>query len=300
MNGRCHLCNTETDLCLSHIIPKFVYHWLIETSPGYIRDSREPNRRVQDGVKEYLLCSKCEELFSNWEKQFAENIFMPIHTGKNRQLQMPYEEWCMKFAVSVSWRVLTYGKIKGINHFTNEQNAKADEALVTWGSFLLGKRNHPGEFEQHIIPLDIVDNHTVERMSPYINRYFLRSVDVDIASSTNRAFIYAKMVKVLLIGLIDESHPKHWKGTKLHVRKGVIGSKRYVAPGGLETYISSRADKAAKSLASLSPKQRKKVEDMLSEKINKLGESEVFHAMMQDVKLFGSNAFEITKGSKQK
>ena len=299
MNGKCYLCNTETELCLSHIIPKFVYRWLIETSPGYMRDSREPNRRVQDGVKEYLLCSDCEELFSSWEKQFAENIFIPLHTGENRQLQMPYREWCIKFAVSVSWRVLTYGKLNGLKHFTDEQNVKADNALKTWGGFLLGERNHPGEYEQHIVPLDIIDSHSVEGMSPYINRYFLRAVDVDIAASTKRAFVYAKMAKVLLIGLIDEAYLNHWQGTKLHVRKGVIGSKRYVAPGGLDTYISSRADKAAKSLASLSPKQRKKVEDMLDEKKDELGETEVFRAMVQDVELFGSAAFEITKAPGQ-
>ena len=81
MNGLCKLCEKDADLQLSHIIPKFVFAWLKETVPGGIRSNRVPNRRIQDGEKDYLLCRDCEQIFSVWEKQFCEHIFIPLHSS---------------------------------------------------------------------------------------------------------------------------------------------------------------------------------------------------------------------------
>lgn len=64
MNGVCLLCKRERELQLSHIIPNFVYNWLKDTSPSFIRSSQNPNQRIQDGPKYYLLCAECEGLFS--------------------------------------------------------------------------------------------------------------------------------------------------------------------------------------------------------------------------------------------
>ena len=44
-----------------------------------MRSLLSPNLRIQDGVKKKLLCGDCELLFSIYEKQFAENIFIPYH-----------------------------------------------------------------------------------------------------------------------------------------------------------------------------------------------------------------------------
>jgi hypothetical protein len=294
MNGKCCLCQKEADLCLSHIIPKFVIIWLKETSPGAIRDSRVPNRRVQDGIKEYMLCEECEKLFSSWEHSFAENIFFPLHNNNNKIFTLPYKEWCLKFTVSVSWRVLMRAKLLGISLKHNIQTQKINVALNRWKEFLIGNRNHPDEFEQHIIPLDIIDTHTAEGLSPFINRYLLRSVDVDIPSSDNRAFVYIKMGKVMLIGFIYEPHPDWWKNSKIHVHKGFICSKRYIAPDGLYEYINYRASKAAATLRSLSATQKNKITEMQKQNLDKLKDSEVLRAMNQDVELFGRAAFKIT------
>ncbi len=59
MNGKCYLCQKQAGIRLSHVVPRFVTNWLKETSPGAIRDSRVPNRRIQYGVKEYMLCEAC-------------------------------------------------------------------------------------------------------------------------------------------------------------------------------------------------------------------------------------------------
>ena len=59
----CPLCRSRGPLRESHIIPGFVFDWLLESSAtGHMRDGRAPNLRIQDGFKQRLLCDSCEAL----------------------------------------------------------------------------------------------------------------------------------------------------------------------------------------------------------------------------------------------
>ena len=122
MNGKCALCNRDTELSLSHIIPKFVFSWFKESAPSAMRGIDEPNKRLQDGEKQYLLCSDCEGLFSSWEKTFCEDIFLPLHNNQSQNSSIGYGHWALKFAVSVSWRVLMYyQKLDDLRHLSQKQ-----------------------------------------------------------------------------------------------------------------------------------------------------------------------------------
>ena len=101
----CALCAKSSNLQASHIIPGFVFDWLRETSAtGHFRLSENPNLRVQDGLKPRMLCWDCEQLFASWEKTFAERCFVPINGASEPSIT--YGPWMLKFATSVSWRVL--------------------------------------------------------------------------------------------------------------------------------------------------------------------------------------------------
>ena len=52
----CALCHQNSELELSHIIPKFAIRYLKETSIGQLRSTDNPNSTIQDGEKHYLLC----------------------------------------------------------------------------------------------------------------------------------------------------------------------------------------------------------------------------------------------------
>lgn len=79
MSEICALCNQESELRESHIIPKFVFDYIKETSAtGYLRNVTSINRRLQDGPKRKLLCHDCEQKFSIAEKYFAETVFSPM------------------------------------------------------------------------------------------------------------------------------------------------------------------------------------------------------------------------------
>lgn len=288
----CLLCEAEKDLVNSHVIPKFVFSWLKETSPSHIREYNTPNLRVQDGLKFPMLCPDCELRLSGWESEFSKNVFSPIHDTRARQPRYPYGPWALKFAVSVSWRILMYGASRGISHFSGEQLLKVDEALGAWRAFILDQAPHPGEFQQHVIVLDLIASHTLPEISGYMNRYLLRSVDMDIIASESRAYVYAKMGRVMLLGTIQEPHPRRWRGTKLHVRGGSVGSKKYVTPFALDEYLNYRANKVGEAWESLSEQQAQKIRYLQTERRAQFINSEVFQAIKQDVLLSGEKAFD--------
>src|SRR5687768_2312718 len=53
--SRCALCGFDRPLVDSHIVPKFVWRFMRQTSPGLIRMASAPNQRRQDGYTLPLL-----------------------------------------------------------------------------------------------------------------------------------------------------------------------------------------------------------------------------------------------------
>lgn len=47
-----------------------------------------------------------EDLFSVWEKKFAENVFHPYYASQKNTFSFNYDEWFLKFLVSISYRSL--------------------------------------------------------------------------------------------------------------------------------------------------------------------------------------------------
>jgi hypothetical protein len=296
MKGECALCLEEKELQLSHIIPKFVFNYLKESAPGGLRSYRTPNLRIQDGEKEYLLCRDCEQLFSSWEKPFSEHIFVPLHDPSPVTTPIVYKQWALKFAASVSWRVLNYYMKLGLSHFSDEQKAHAQQALNFWREFLLGGQKHPGRFEQHLLPLDVIEHHTVGEISPFLNRYLLRSIHMDVLVSESSAIVYTKLCRVTIFGFIYEANPLGWQGMKLHVNKGTIRPRDYLLPGEIFKYINDKASQVKEALNSLSPKQEQKVAKVIAENLDEIANSEIYRAMSYDVAHSGKAAFKHERG----
>jgi hypothetical protein len=236
----CALCLNAGLVKESHIIPAFVFRWLRDTSAtGYIRPAETPNKRVQDGLKIPLLCENCEERLSVWEKRFAERVFHPWYQRPGQPIR--YADWLLKFCVSISWRVLRYvHDANGLVHLTDPQKVYSRAALNRWADFLLGRAPDPASFEQHIIPWDAIDTHNFPEMSDNINRYMLRAVGTDLPHGNTTVFTHAKLAHFSVFGIIQPT-PMPWEGTKVHVRDGVLGSRRYVLPIELLNYINERA-----------------------------------------------------------
>jgi hypothetical protein len=285
------MCEGPGPLRASHIIPRFVFEWLRTTSAtGHIRLGEEPNVRAQDGWKPKLLCPTCEGTFSKWEKTFAEQIFVPLHTGT--QARLPYGPWLLKFSVSISWRILTAFKlIGGLNGFPPQSVSAAENALKTWREFLLGQRAHPAQHEQHMMPVSMLESTDDPALPPNFNRYMHRAVDMYVAYNGANTITYAKLGRIVLFGFISMSHPKRWQGTKVHVRTGTLGADTYHLPGSIFEFFIDQARKMEQSQSRISERQRAVIHDAYEQNIDRLADSEVFQAMQQDVMMFGEAAF---------
>ena len=289
--GQCKLCLRQDKLEHSHVIPSFVIRWLKTTSgTGFLRHSQTINRRVQDGYKEYWLCPGCEDLFSKWESEFASNVFYPLASGQATQFH--YQEWLLKFAVSLSWRNLLHIKeLYGLNIVPEAHRNELECALHTWSEFLLGRKPHVGKYEQHLLPVDAVANHTIKDMPTNINRYLLRSVDIAVACSDRQSWVYVKLPYIILIGFIHAYRPGIWEGTKVHVKQGTLGRSQYKVPKEFLDYMLAQAQEETEIQKTISGRQEKIIEKSLMKNIGTFAASESFKATHADVKLFGREAF---------
>lgn len=291
MLGKCALCGENSKLRFSHILPKFVFSWYKRTAVSSLRTEQNPNLRIQDGEKRYLLCEECEERLNKWETPFCNKIFIPLHGPESRNDGLEYENWALKFAVSVSFRVLLYYKEIGLSHFSSRQKILADQALRIWRSFLLDQNQDIGKFEQHLLPLDVIKNHTAPQISPFINRYLLRAVHMDVISSNHSAIIYSKLFRIVIFGFIEENS-ENWQGTKLHFMNGIIGGiKDYHIPGPLIEFMYDKANQVMNSFSNLSQKQRGKISEIFNKNVDYLPKSEAARAIFYDFLHSGDDAF---------
>ncbi len=70
-NGVCKLCLSEAELQEGHIIPKFCLSLKKKQGDTFHRDTKEPDKRLQDLTKKYFLCWNCEQKFSKLESDFS-------------------------------------------------------------------------------------------------------------------------------------------------------------------------------------------------------------------------------------
>ena len=66
----------------------------------------------------------------------------------------------------------------------------------------------PGKFELHVLPVDLIADATGSEMPPNMNRYLARAVDMDVVSSNRSAFVYTKLCKLIVVGIIQMPDPR--------------------------------------------------------------------------------------------
>ena len=138
-----------------------------------------------------------------------------------------------------------------------------------------------------------------DNLSPNLNRYFMRTIDMDLIYGENTNYVYSKLGRFVILGFVRAGRPDRWKGTKVHVRKGRIEPGTYTVPRGLFGYMNDRARFVAKGLSRISPRQAAKIEKSFREKMHSYRDSDDFIAMGHDVRIFGSAAFTRKSSSEE-
>lgn len=294
MHGICALCQDETNLKESHLIPKFVGKWLKRTSAtGYLRDIDNINKRQQDIPKEYLLCHNCEILFSGWEKLFSEQIFLP---SLDKELYISsYNEWLSKFCASRSWRTLI--SIKRQNNGFNDESdyflKQTNRAETHLRDFLLGNTSNLDQYEQHIFPLTEIEKPPESlNFPPNINRYFLRSIGIDVLTGDKDIYTFTKLPTFLIIGIISSKYSKQMRASRVALKQGTLRPSNLVMPEYLLGYMKDKAREIQVKVSGISEDQSNKVYETVISNLDKSADSKSFEAMMRDYKIFGDKIFK--------
>jgi hypothetical protein len=291
VEGICKLCQLKSELIESHFIPKFIGKWVKKTGiTGYIRQNNEVNKRAQDIAKEYWLCANCEGLFSQWERQFANKVFYPF--AEKGESSASYEEWMSKFCASLSWRTLTYIRSKNESEKRPEDyNNALSEAELHLRKFLLGKEVNLFKYEQHVYPLDRIESTTESSLPPNINRYFLRTMAMDIIGNTTEIFLYTKLPSFIVMGAVRSKELNKMRPSRIALKRGKLSPRKYWWPDGFINYIVEKSNAITAIHDSMPDHHKKNINEYVKNNPEKVVKSKLFEAIMYDYDQFGNKVF---------
>lgn len=277
--GVCALCRQKKELQLSHIIPNFVGRKMKKTSPVNIRSTNEPNRIAQDIEKHYLLCHDCEELFSEKERWFANNIFNPWIDQK--QVQYNYDENLTYFIISLSWRSLYLD----LEEFTCDSSFNKDILMImiraesVMRDYLLGKRKDISDIQNHIFFNDRVKSVYNADSSDNLSVTLHRSLSSYSAYNGKTSFTISNLMGIMIITFYSMDSEEEWTNTQIVNGSSTVyaQNQRVKSVVGQEIqHWMSVVDDAQKEISN---NQKTKI----SEKIKKLGDDFKNYAIYQDL-----------------
>ena len=282
----CLLCG-KAERVESHIIPQFVFRDLRKTSTtGFLRNTMTPNVRQQGGPWDYLICKDCEALFSRWENHFARYVFRPtLNSGQRHHLR--YGRSLALFATSLTWRVLVYEREHPeLIHPQIPDWSVTDPVEEAWRECLLGSREHPGKYEQHLLLTDYVVDATVS-VPRNLNRFLKRSIDFRVMSNGHSTVVYARLPNFMFVGLGDLRGRAFSGSTRVGFSGGVLGGPKINVPKFIWDFIVESANKADVAHSSMSDKQQRLVAEGWRSDPERAVRSSMFEALGYDYALSG-------------
>lgn len=273
MAGECRLCGRETELLDSHIIPRFAFVWLKETSASpFFRNPEDPDTRIQD-YHEKLLCEDCEQSFSDYEREFASNIFHPFMDGESAFFE--YNEWLQRFIMSISWRVIVSGTTD-LDEFENIHAGALKDAENIWREILNGNRRLSSDpFTHHLFFLDdIAEADNPENVPDDWEFYIDRGLDAIPVHGTRTTSVYFKLPRLLFFSCIQPPSDPELKDTEVSM-EGEIGPPQELGPHW-GTFLIDRAERVTNR--AVSDAEQEKIKQRMLQNPEEAVESESFKA----------------------
>jgi hypothetical protein len=276
LKGRCRLCRREAELQESHIIPKFAIRWMKETGTGYFRAVKAPNVRLQDGVKERLLCWDCEQAFSERENYFASHVFKPMLSGA---AFVNYDERLAYFVVSLVWRAVHRHLVEArVERYCFLQNI--EEAETEWREFLLGQGSLNRFDHLHIFVADIAVANPPG--VPNFNVYCARASDATFFDIEDRCYVVAKFARFFFVAPITPYAEGDWIGTCILNGSGTLRIPQTIKDTAFGGWIMARAKFASEKLdAGLSNRQIRAIQEHVRN-LPKIKQSDLYKVALAD------------------
>jgi hypothetical protein len=270
----CKLCKNSAKLKKSHVVPKFVFNWMKDSGTGRFRNVKKFNIPIQDGFKEYLLCSSCEELFSKNEKLFKENVFDRFLNGTESEFKN--EPPLIYFSVSVLWRVLVYCR----NDVSQKGKIEFELAEEEWRDYLLGKRmlNQFSNIHFLFIPEKWKNEENIENLYLYLHR----AVDICVGQINAKSFVFAKFSRFILIGQVSGIEESDFIGTNLDQIE-TLKYPQKINDVDIPNFIFNRVNNL-KDYDDLSSNQKIQNDNFYKGKLNQLKGNDYWRVLKKDGK----------------
>lgn len=281
----CLLCQKEPQGELSHIIPSFAFKWLKKTSAtGFLRNASSPNRRVQDGEKYPLLCEGCEDLFSGFEREFANRMFHPYTKDKKGGIE--YERWFLKFSASIAWRALHHlwhNADASDGPLQEELNDKLDSPYQTWKEYLLGNVESPGNHRLWCCPVDDISNASLKNKPIGMSTYFTGAIDLDLVSNSSSGFVYIKLPYFLFFGeIFNDTKRKFSSNLQVRLKGGKLAEGDMHISEDILNYVLERGKISKDKNAELSDKQKELLEKSVQKDFSRAKNSRSMKSFLAD------------------
>lgn len=292
----CALCQISPNLVESHFIPAFVYRWIKETSAtGFLRGGFAPEKRLQDGFKAPLLCSGCEQKFSDWERLFSERAFYPYVNielsdegiAQSKVKSFRYEEWLLQFCVSLQWRCLLLPDTDG-PLLSKKQTTELREVFRVWRDFLLRKRNDTGPWRHYLVFLQNLGAASgpgfPHNLPTNANLYGLRAIDTTPVFGSKQLSLYTKLGPMFFWTSIIPSENKKMSRCRIQ-KKGVHETATSIVNPRIGSFIVVTRPTEIGGVMGESSKVQKRVERAFLRNPDKVKNSMTNAALLGDVLL---------------
>ena len=281
MNGTCALYQTESELRESHVFPKFVVNYTKQTGSKYLRRPIDPNKRLQDAIKLYLLSENAEQEFSIREKWFSEKIFKPYLSNI---YNLNYTEELYYFSVSFIWRALI------TNLRMEDLSSKwyydlVLEASEEWRQFLANGIFPRNYHKSYMIFTDRVKSHPPGFQGA--DHYFTRVMDATIVSNPEESilFVYGKFNRFIFWIPIRETKDNfELDDALINPIGGEFKIPQKIDYFPLYSFIGNRI-KGLGKLDLPSEEQQNKIEQEILKNLDELWKSDLGQSLKNDIDL---------------
>lgn len=260
MTEKCALYGIESALRNSHIIPKFAFDYLKKTGGKFLRSYENPNQRIQDGPKSFLLSEKAEQEFSKRERWFANNIFYP-YLAESKQ-SFDYDENMAYFIVSILWRVLL-DQLKHPDISGNVDLKFLKDVESEWKKFL-SNYNFPVNYNDlNIFLTDRIFSHNTDGID--VDLYMTRIIDATIVANAKKTkvAVYVKFLRFTIWAVV-KGKPNECSDLKIKFDKGILNLPQELTDNFMGSFFYNRIKQIDNR-----PKPSKEQQDIIFKELHK-------------------------------
>ena len=193
--GFCPLFDNETELCESHIFPKFAYKDLRWNNQSRFVTWEKECPPMQTGYKVPLLGRKAENLFSKYENWFAQHIYRPFRNGELKGTFF-YSEKLYYFAALQTWRGCLYAtKQHGRDRFADGLYDSLISAMDEWKNYLVNGVIPPEHDAFYLMPLG---KHVRLPLFLEVEFYMRRIFEFNIMMTEAGNAVYSKLPSFII------------------------------------------------------------------------------------------------------